>query len=124
MFERRVEWNLGLAAHDDVGADHRPVGSGARTRLGELTHEHGGGGLAELDDRQLGQVLELGLGPPGGIGLRNPQLEAVHLTRGIVRALLGVGDAATGGHQVELTGPDELFAPDAVGVRTCRRTAT
>src|SRR3546814_20404917 len=51
-----------------------------------------------------------------GIGQRDPQLRRVQCPGGIAGSVLGMGNAATCGHQVDLAGPDDLRATQAVAM--------
>ena len=53
----------------------------------------------------------------GGRGLGDPQLHAVQVAAVGAGALLGVGDAPPGRHQVELAGHDDLLAAERVTVQ-------
>jgi hypothetical protein len=66
--------------------------------------------------RHLAVVFEAGRAVPGVVGQRDPELQAVHARRVVRRCVLGVGDAPSGRHQVELTGLDQLVTADAVAV--------
>jgi len=59
-------------------------------------------------------VLERGRPVSGGLGLGDPELDAVAAIARLAR--LRVGDAPSRGHQVELARPDELLAAEAVRV--------
>ena len=62
-------------------------------------------------------VLEGGRSVPGRRRLRHPELHAVQRSLVATRRLLGVRDAAPGGHEVELAGPDDLLGAEAVPVQ-------
>ena len=91
--------------------------------LGEAADQDGPDGVVELGPGQLGVVLEGGRAVPGPLGLGHPQLGPVHLAAVVAGGLLGVGHAVPGGHQVELAGPDDLLAAEAVAVQHLRRAA-
>ena len=59
--------------------------------------------------RQLRVVLELGGRVTGRIRLGDPQLHAVQVAVGQAGVLLGVRDAVTGTHEIQLPGPDDLL---------------
>src|SRR5688572_6066285 len=71
-----------------------------------------------------GRKLGCGVVGEGGVGFlvllrqRDPGLDAVHAAALAPRALeaLGMRDAAAGGHQIHLAGPDRLLGADAVAV--------
>ena len=50
------------------------------------------------------------------VGLSNPQLHPVEHSSIPAGRLLGMRDTVTGGHQVQLPGPDQLFRTEAVAV--------
>jgi hypothetical protein len=60
-------------------------------------------------------VLERGFARVLAPGQRDPQLRRVQ-ARAFVQRVLGVGDAAPGGHQVDLAGTDDLFVAQRVAV--------
>jgi hypothetical protein len=62
-------------------------------------------------------VLEGGPAVAGRLGLGDPKLDAVQLAAVAAGRLLRVGDPLPGGHEVELPGPDDLLAPEAVAVQ-------
>ena len=96
------------------------VGVAAGRRLGprQLADQHGGDGAADRRHRQLGMVLERGRPVAGLLRLGHPELDALGAPgRRAGRRLLGVGDAAAGGHEVELAGADELLGTEAVAVQ-------
>ena len=66
--------------------------------------------------RELGVVLEAGLAVPGGLGLRDPQLDAVQVAAVAPGPLLAVGHPVTGRHEVELARTDRLLGAEAVAV--------
>ena len=66
-------------------------------------------------------VFEGRLAVPGPFGLRDPELDAVQFAGCTIGRFLGVGDAVAGSHQVELSGPDELFVAEAVAVEDFAR---
>jgi hypothetical protein len=92
------------------------VAAGVRPGTAELADEHGRGGRVELGPRQLGVVLERGVGVTSRLGLGHPELHAVQDAAVATRVLLGVHDAPAGGHQVELAGADHLLRAEAVVV--------
>ena len=61
-------------------------------------------------------VLERRLAVAGRVGLRDPQLDAVQLPAVGAGRLLGVRDAVTGGHQVELARSQHLVGAETVPV--------
>ena len=107
------------AGEGELGADERRVGAGGRARPRHLADEHRRHRVAQRDLRQLRVVLERRRPVAGGLGLRHPQLDAVHAgpTRGAGRLFLGVRHAVPRGHQVELAWADQLLAADAVAVQ-------
>ena len=69
-------------------------------------------------EREPGQVvvmLERRVAVAGRLGLRHPELDPVQCSR-TPRVLFGMGDPVAGGHQVELSGTDQLLRPEAVEV--------
>ncbi len=72
---------------------------------------------AGLLERQLGVMLERGLGESGRLGQGDPELDAVQLRVVLNGRLLGVRDPASGGHQVELARPDHLLGAETVAVQ-------
>ncbi len=61
-------------------------------------------------------MLEGGRAVPGRLGLGHPQLNPLQVAAIAARVLLAVRHAVAGGHQVELTGPDDLVGPQAVAM--------
>jgi hypothetical protein len=53
----------------------------------------------------------------GALGLRDPELDAVHGPVHLASAILGVGDPLAGRHEIQLSRSDRLFIPKAVGVQ-------
>ena len=93
---------IGVSARaGDVASPSRPTSSVAVSRC-------------RLEDRGLGVVLEGRRAVAGPLGLGHPELHQLLATRGTGRHLLGVHDAVTGGHEVDLAGPEGLLAPEAV----------
>jgi hypothetical protein len=73
--------------------------------------------VAEFHARQLGVVLEGCWAVSRRRWLRHPQLDAMDLVAAAAGALLGVGDAAAGGHEVGLAWRDDLLGAEAVAVQ-------
>ena len=61
-------------------------------------------------------VLEVRRTVPGALGLCDPELDGVQLAHLEAGVLLGMGDAVSGRHDVQLPGPDELLGAEAVAV--------
>ena len=61
-------------------------------------------------------VSEVGSAVSGGVGLGDPQLHEELIPTGGGGDLFGVGDAVTGGHEVELAGAQHLLRTEAVAV--------
>ena len=116
--DRTVQWHhcileIGLGwqfdtpgAHRDVGADHSRVDAGLGFDVTEGAHHHHRVGSGKLCDRELSQVLEARGTVPRFLRLREPHLDPLDPAAG---AQLGVGNPLARGHQVELTGADELL---------------
>ena len=102
------------AASTPTSAVSRRAGDAAPAKLPTRTVADG---VVQLDPRQLGVVRERGRAVAGRLRLGHPQLHAVELAAVAAGRLLGVGDAVPGGHQVELPGPDDLLAAEAVAVQ-------
>ena len=62
-------------------------------------------------------MLEAGVGPAVSDRESGPELDPMEARRVIRRRFLGVGDAATGGHEVELPRPNRLPVAEAVAVQ-------
>jgi hypothetical protein len=105
----------------DVGADEVGVTPGARRHAVELADQHGCRTVAEVDARERGMVLEARLAVARRLGLGHPELDAVQVAAERARGLLRVGDAPAGGHEVELSGSDQLLRPEAVAVQQLAR---
>ena len=75
---------------------------------------HGDGTWHWWESRARGVVLEGGGAVPGPLRLGDPQLDALEGSAVVTRGLLGVGDAVAGGHEVQLSGLDDLLGPEAV----------
>jgi hypothetical protein len=106
--------------HGQVDPDQLAVAPGRGGGAGEAADQDGPGAVVQLDPGELGVVLEGGGAVAGPLRLGDPQLDAVQLAT-VAGALLGVGDAVAGRHQVELAGPDELLGAEAVAVQHLAR---
>ena len=105
-------------AGPEVEVDADVVGVAARRRRGavEVADEDGGDRAVELDAWQLVVVLERGRAVAGGRRLGDPELDALESSPVAPGALLGVRDAAAGGHEVELARRDDLLGAERVAV--------
>ena len=104
-------------AEHRVDADQRAVLAGRRGGALEPAGQHGQRGFVDLQLRQRRVVGERRLAEPGVVRLRHPQLHAVQSAAIAAGRLLGVGDPAPGGHQVELARGDQLLGAEAVPVQ-------
>jgi hypothetical protein len=66
--------------------------------------------------RELGVVGKRRSLVTGGFGLGHPELHAVHGPAPSTSGVLGMGDAAPRGHQIQLPRSDRLLVAEAVGV--------
>ena len=105
------------AGHGDLqpgqGAEH--PGRGSLTPV--LADDDGHARVALAHHRQIRVMRERGLGKPVPLRKRDPQLQPVQHGGPSGRGLLGMRDAPPGGHQVQLAGPDQLPAAEAVPVQ-------
>ena len=118
VLEVRVERQLqgrGVVA-GQVGTEQRRVEPARRLSPGQRTGQQGEGDPLLLPARQVGMMVE-GRGDVALlVGQRDPQLRGVGVAL-VGQRLLGVGDAMTGGHQVDLAGADHLDVAQAVAVQ-------
>jgi DNA-binding SARP family transcriptional activator/tetratricopeptide (TPR) repeat protein len=110
--------------HEVIAAGDRDLEPGQRgEHLGRgplaavLADDHGDPRTAFAHHGQVRVMRETRFDEPGRLGQRDPQLQAVQRGGPAGRGLLGVRDAPPGGHQVQLTGPDQLPAAEAVAVQ-------
>ena len=87
---------------------------GGRRRSHQRTEQHGRVEAVPVQHRQIGVVTEVRCDIAVRCGQRDPQLQPAQVTRGPGGRGLRVADAAAGGHQVELAGPDQLVVAEAV----------
>jgi hypothetical protein len=115
----RGQWHdaAGIRRGADLRARHAGEHPGRARDAGQRAGEHGDVKPAEPYRRQLRVVLEVRRHLAVRIGQGQPELDPVQPRVVVLRRFLGVGDAAPRGHQVELAGPDELLAAQAVPVQ-------
>jgi heat-inducible transcriptional repressor len=107
----------GAVLKRQLGADEGGVVAGRADRLPELADQHRGDRPVQLDPRQLGVVLEVRCAVPGCVRLGDPQLEPLDDAAVVPGGLLAVADPVPGGHQVQLSGRDDLLGAQAVAVQ-------
>ena len=71
--------------------------------------------IADTRFRKIGIVLKTRLAETVRIGQRNPQLRRMDMPR--LLAFFGVRNAASGSHQIDLTGADDLLGTKAVAMQ-------
>jgi hypothetical protein len=119
VLEVRPHWqHVVLPVGDrDLEPDQRREHVGRRPLAEVLTDDDRYRGCAVADHRQVAVVREARLGEPVLLRQRDPQLQAVQDGGPPRRGFLRVRDAPPGGHQVQLAGPDQLPAAEAVPVQ-------
>ena len=66
---------------------------------------------------QIGVMRERGRVVSSAVRLSHPQLHAVHAPTRLGACIFSVRDAPARGHEVQLSGPNQLLVPQAVGVQ-------
>ena len=85
-----------------------------RCHAAQRAHEHLRGAAAQIQSRNLGDVLERRGDVAVGVGQRHPQLHAVKPPAIRLGRPLRVRDAASGGHHVHAARPHRRFEAEAV----------
>ena len=109
----------GRGAGTEIEVDAGMVGVTARRGRGpvEVADQDGRDCALEVELRQLVVVLERRSVVAGRRRLRDPELDALDRSPIAARSLLGVRDAATGGHEVELAGSDHLLGAERIAMQ-------
>ena len=102
--------------HGDGGTDVIGVAAGGRACAAELADEHGRGRRRRARPRAARRGARRRRRRGGSPRAGRPRAARRAGRRDTDRWLLGVGDAAAGGHEVELAGPDHLLGAEAVVV--------
>ena len=82
----------------------------------EVADQDGRHCALEVELRQLLVVLERRGLVAGRRRLRDPELDSLQRSSIAARSLLGVRDAAAGGHEVELAGCDHLLGAERIAM--------
>ncbi len=118
VFEIRPQLQRVCAAGErDLGADERQRRLCRRGDPAEFPDEDRGAQAVGYEGRQFPVVCEGRIAVAGAVGLCDPQLHAMQIAAVGVHRLLGVHDAASGGHEVQLAGSNELLRAEAVLVQ-------
>jgi len=119
VFEIRPKRNLCRCdtVATQIHAQQRAVNPGRRFLAKRLTDQQRHVDAVLLMLRQFWIMVERGIDMALVVRQGNPQLRGLQQRRALRGRFLGVADATSGGHQVDLTGADQLFITKTVAMK-------
>ena len=82
----------------------------------EVTNDDGRGRVFQLEPWQVLVMFERGFAVASCGWLRHQKLDAVQISKGETRILLGMSNAEARGHQIKLSGANQLFRTQTVAM--------